>query len=213
MRKINYFILFVVTLSFALGYYFYPLMPQNMASHWGVGGDVNGYMPKFWGLFLMPVITLAMWLMFLLIPTIDPKKSNIDKFRGYFDGFIAAIILFLFYIYCLTMAWNLGWRFDMGRALSPALAILFYCAGILIEKARPNWFIGIRTPWTLSSDVVWQKTHQLGAKLFKICAVLALGGLAFPGLAFYLVFAPVIFSALYLFVYSYFAYKREKIKK
>ena len=210
MNKTNIFVLIVITLSFGIGYYFYPQMPHLMASHWGVGGQVNGYVPKFWGLFLLPIMTLALWLLFLLIPKIDPLKSNIAKFRNYFDGFVALIVLFLFYIYCLTLAWNLGWRFDMKQFLAPAFAVLLYSIGSLLGHSKPNWFIGIRTPWTLSSEVVWEKTNRIGAKLFKVAGVLALGALLFPVLSFYFLVLPIIIVAVFAIVYSYVIYQKEK---
>jgi len=181
-----------------------------MASHWNIQGQVDGYMPKFWGLFLMPFISLAMFLLLILIPKIDPLKENIEKFRKYFDGFIILITLFLFYLYLLTIFWSLGYRFDMSRFLVPALGILFYYCGVLIEKSKRNWFIGIRTPWTLSSDRVWDKTHQLGGKLFKLAGIIALLGIFFPSYSFFIVLIPVIAASIYTVVYSYLEFRKEK---
>lgn len=183
-------------------------MPDTVASHWNERGEVNGYMSKFWGLFLMPIISVIMFLFFLLIPKIDPLKENIDKFRKYFDNFILLIILFLFYIYLLTIFWNLDKRFDMGSFIVPPIGILFYYAGILVENAKRNWFIGIRTPWTLSSDNVWDKTHKLGGKLFKIGGIITVFGVFFPKYSFYFIF-PIFFVSIYLFIYSYLEHKKE----
>ena len=212
MRKSEIIILGIILLSFAMGIYFYPQMPDKMASHWNAQGQVDGYLSKFWGLFLMPFVSLGLLLLFILIPKIDPLKKNIEKFRKYFDGFIVLIIVFLFYIYLLTIFWNIGIRFDMGQFLVPALGILFYYAGILVENAKRNWFIGIRTPWTLSSEKVWQKTHKLGGKLFKAAGLIAFAGLFFPGYALYLVLVPVLLVAIYTVVYSYFEYQKQ-VKK
>ncbi|PJE57420.1 MAG: hypothetical protein COU82_02105 [Candidatus Portnoybacteria bacterium CG10_big_fil_rev_8_21_14_0_10_38_18] len=210
MKKSSIFILIIILISFAVGIYFYPQFPDKVASHWNARGEVDGYMSKFWGLFLMPIITLGLWLMFILIPKIDPLKKNIEKFRKYFDAFIVFIILFLFYIYVLTIFWNLGKTFDMGRAMVPAIGILFFYIGILLKYAKRNWFIGIRTPWTLSSDNVWDKTHKLGAKLFKIAAIITLLGLFFPKIAIWLAILPAILFAIYTFIYSYIVYKKEE---
>jgi uncharacterized membrane protein len=94
--------------------------------------------------------------------------------------------------------------------LSPALAILFYSTGILIENAKRNWFIGIRTPWTMSSDKVWDKTHKLGGKLFKIVGILALLAIFFESYAILIIVVPVIIVSIYTIVYSYFGYQKEK---
>jgi len=210
MKKTNIFIFIIILISFGIGIYFYPQFPDRVASHWNAQGQVDGYMSKFWGLFLLPIILLGMWLLFLVIPKIDPLKHNIEKFRKYFDAFIALVVLSLFYIYVLTILWNLGKTFDMGRAMMPAIGILFFYAGVLISHAKRNWFIGIRTPWTLSSDNVWDKTHKLGAKLFKIAGVIAFLGIFSQGAAIWLVLVPAIFFSLYIIIYSYFEYKKEE---
>ena len=103
MKKTNIIVLLIIGLSFAVGFYFYPQMPEKMASHWNEHGQVDGYMAKFWALFTMPLMILGLFLFFLVIPKIDPLKENIAKFRKYFDIFIVLIIGFLFYIYLLTI--------------------------------------------------------------------------------------------------------------
>ena len=119
------------------------------------------------------------------------------------------IILFLLYIYLISIFWNLGFSFNMGKILAPALGILFYYIGVLLEKAKRNWFIGIRTPWTLSDDSVWEKTHKIGGKLFKIAGLIALLSVLLPARILYLTLVPALAASLFLVVYSYFKY-REK---
>ena len=109
-----------------------------------------------------------------VIPKIDPLKENIAKFRPYFDLFILLLFGFLFYLYLLTIAWNLGYRFNIIQLMAPAFGLLIYYAGVLIENSKQNWFIGIRTPWTLSSEKVWNKTNRQAGKLFKAAGVLSL---------------------------------------
>lgn len=186
-------------------------LPDPMASHWGTNDEVNGYMTKFWGVFLMPLITLGMFLLFLAIPSIDPLKANIAQFRDVFNLFIALIVAFMVYIYILTLRWNLGYTsFGMSKAMLPALGILFFFVGYMLRKAKRNFFIGIRTPWTLSSDRVWEETHRLGSVLFMISGVLAFIGSFFGGmLAFWFLFVPLIGSTLITLVYSYVLYQRE----
>lgn len=209
MRKSEIIVLSAVILSFVAGIYFYSAMPESMASHWNAGGEVNGHVSKFWGLFLMPLISLAMFLLFLIIPRIDPLKANIEKFRKYFDVFIVLIFAFFLYIYVFTILWNLGIEFDVNLVLPPAFGILIFYSGVLIGKAERNYCIGIRTPWTLSSDEVWKKTHELGGKLFKISGAIAFAGLVFPEYAFVFIIAPLIFSALFTMIYSYFIYRKS----
>lgn len=206
MNKNKILTLGIIIFSFILALFLYPQMPARMAGHWNLKGEVDGYMPRFWGLFLMPILSVVLYLLFIFLPTIDPMKANIAKFRKHFDGFILLLISFLFYLYLLTIFWNLGYRFSLIQFLVPAFSILFFYVGVLLENAKRNWFIGIRTPWTMSSDKVWNKTHQLGAKLFKISGLIALLGIIIPSLAFWLVLVPVITFSLFLVVYSYLVY-------
>ncbi|MGE5250665.1 MAG: SdpI family protein [Bacteroidota bacterium] len=186
-------------------------LPDPVASHWDINDQVNGYMPKFWGVFFAPLLTLVMLLLFLAIPHIDPLKANIAKFRPVFNLFIAFIVAFLTYLQGLTLAWNLGYRgFRMSTALLPLMGILFILAGYMMRAAKRNFFIGIRTPWTLSSDRVWDETHRVGAVLFMASGVLAILGSFFGGpVAFWMLFVPLIGSSLFLVVYSYVLYQRE----
>lgn len=199
-------------MSFVAGLYlyFYSEMPEQMASHWNVQGEVDGYMSKFLGLFLMPIVLLGMFLLFLIIPKIDPLKANIEKFRKYFDWFILAITLFMLYVYALTILWSMDKRFNMTLALIPAFALLFYYLGIMVGNAKRNWFIGIRTPWTLSNEKVWDKTHKLASKLFRMAAVIVLAGIFFPKYGIWFLLVPILVASLYPVVYSYFEYRKEE---
>ena len=186
-------------------------LPDQMASHWNVNDQVDGYMPKFWGVFLLPLITLGMFLLFLVLPSIDPMKANIAQFREVFNLFIVFIVGFMIYLYSLTLAWSLGYsNFRMSSAMLPGTGLLFILIGFMLRQARRNFFIGIRTPWTLSSDTVWNETHRVGAVLFMICGALAvIGGFFGSTTAWWWLFAPLLGSTLFLLVYSYVLYQRE----
>lgn len=210
MRKAYIFIILIIVISFIVGLYFYSQFPDEIASHWNAQGEVDDYMSKFWGTFLMPIVSVVMFLLFILIPKIDPLKKNIEKFRSYFDSFIVLLILFLFYVYVLTIIWNTGTRFNMSQAMIPAMGILFYYIGILVSHAKRNWFVGIRNPWTLSSEKVWEKTHKLGGRLFKIAGVIAFLGLLFPKIAIWIAIVPVILVSIYTLAYSFISYQKEE---
>jgi uncharacterized membrane protein len=210
MKKLIWFASAIILISFIVGIILYPQMPDQMASHWGPGGNVDDYMSKFWGLFLMPIVLAACLLLFIGLPKIDPLKRNVEKFRNYYEGFILAFILFMAYIYALTIAWNLDYRFNMSKMIIPPIGILFYYIGIMVEHAKRNWFIGIKNPWTLSSDEIWKKTHKLGGKLFKASGIIALSGIFIQKYAIWLLLIPVLFTAAYTAVFSYQEYKKSK---
>ena len=203
-------ILLIILASIAVSLYAYPIVPEQMTSHWNAAGQVNGYIPKLLGLALMPVISIGAFLLFLVIPRIDPLRRNIAKFRAYFDIFIVMMMLFLLYLHGVLILANIGFTFNMMQVLAPALGAVFYYSGVLIGHAKKNWSIGIRTPWTMSSERVWNETHKIGGKLFKAAGIIAFFGIFFPNYAILLIFVPVIAVVVYTFVYSYVLYQKKR---
>ena len=201
----------LIAASILASAYLWDRLPEQMASHWNINDEVDGYTSKAWGVLLVPLITAGMFVLFLFVPSIDPLKANIAQFRETFNLFIVFITVFMLYIHGLMLAWNLGYQnFKMGSATLPFLGLLFIFVGYMLRKAKRNFFIGIRTPWTLSSDSVWDKTHRLGSVLFMSSGALAIIGGFFGGVtAFWLMFAPLIGSSLFLVIYSYVLYRRE----
>src|SRR5688572_12616763 len=204
-------VLSLIAIAFVVGILLWNQLPEQMASHWNVNDEVDGYMPKFCGVFLMPLVTLGMFGLFMVIPNLDPHKANIEQFRSTFNLFIVFIVVFMLYIHGLTLAWSLGYtNFKISSAILPSLGLLFILIGYMLKQAKRNFFIGIRTPWTLSSDSVWDKTHQLGSGLFMLSGAFALAGSFFGGMtAFWLLFIPVIGSTIFLVIYSYVLYRNE----
>ena len=204
-------VLILIAAAILAGLLLWNHLPDPMASHWNVNDDVDGYMSKSWGVFMVPLMTLGMFVLFLVIPSIDPLKANIAQFREAFNLFIVLIVAFMLYVHGLSLAWNLGYTsFKMSTSMLPAMGLLFIFIGFMLRKAKRNFFIGIRTPWTLSNDRVWDETHRLGSILFMASGVLAFIGGIFGGLtAFWFLFVPLIGSTLFLLVYSYVLYQRE----
>ena len=201
----------LIVLATLVGIALWPRLPDPMASHWDVNDQVNGYMSKFWGVFLMPLMTTGLFLFFLAIPRIDPLKANIVTFREAFNLFIVLFVSFMVYISFLTLLWNLGYTgFNMSNAMLPALGVLYFFMGYMLRKAKRNFFIGIRTPWTLSSDQVWDETHRVGSILFMIAGVLAFLGAFVGGIAaIWFIMVPILVSVLVTLIYSYVLYQRE----
>jgi uncharacterized membrane protein len=204
--------LFLVVVTFILGLLFYPSLPAKVVSHWGLAGEPDGYMTKFWGAFFLPILSLFLWAIFLVVPRIDPLKKNIDHFRPSFNRFIVTLFVFFIYLYLLTLYWNIGWQFNFNHAILPAFALLFWEVGTLVGKAERNWSIGIRTPWTMSNEQVWQKTHRLGGQVYHLLAIVSLFGLFFPPTFFLGTIILLVLASLGLVVYSYFCWRAEQHK-
>jgi len=198
----------LIIISFAIGLYLYPVLPQSMATHWGIEGEANGFSSKNFGVFFLPILVSAIYLLLSFLPKIDPRKQNIAKFRPYYDNFITIFLVFMLGVYVFSLAWNLGYQWNIMRFMSAAFAALIFFISRLMEHAEPNWTIGIRTPWTMSNDIVWTKTHELGSKIYRFISGLALFGVVWPNYSFLYIFIPLIVSSLYLVIYSYLEYRK-----
>jgi uncharacterized membrane protein len=188
-----------------------PRLPDMVPSHWNAAGQIDGYMPRTTSLIMMPAVILGLGLLLLFIPSIDPLRTNVERFRGSYNWLVIGLSSFMLFMHVITLLAGLGVRFNIIYLMIPAMALLFFGLGFLIERAEPNWFIGIRTPWTMSSPTVWEKTHRLGGRLFKISAGLMLIGLAFPtAVGFYFTLVPMILTAFGTVIYSFVAYRAEQ---
>ncbi len=184
-------------------------LPDPMPSHWNAAGEVDGYMSRFWGIWLMPLMTLGITLLLAVVPVIDPLKANIEQFRSLYNAFIVGFVVYMLYVYGLTLASALGYQFNMTYMLLPVVGLLFIGLSFLIKNARRNFFIGIRNPWTLSSDKVWDKTHKLGAKMFMGSGVVVILSAFLGKNRYWLMMAALLAATLVPIVYSYTLWKRE----
>lgn len=202
----------IVILTFSIGLYFYPQLPEKYASHWNFAGELDGYLPKFWGVFLIPILMAFGVTLLSTIPRFDPFPENVRSFRNYYDGLILLICLFFLAIELHSIFWNLGFPASPNTVLPILFAILWFDLGILLQKTKRNGFCGIRTPWTMRSDTVWHKTHRMGGKLFKLASLIAALGILFQPFSLIFILIPVLAISLYSLFYSYREYRRETQK-
>ena len=209
--KLLYTLAFIIVLAlFVISTIVYPSLPSRLITHWGASGEANGYSSKLFGLFFLPIITFVLLVLFFFIPRIDPLKKNIEKFKGYYALFVLLFVLYMGFIHIISILLNYGMKINIMFFILPAMGLLFFFMGFLLEKTKRNFFIGIRTPWTLSSDKVWGQTHKLGGKLFKICGVIAILGLFFTKYAIWFILVPILASVIVLVIYSYVKYTQIK---
>jgi uncharacterized membrane protein len=180
----------------------------NLAIHWNAAGEADGYGSSFMALYFIPLLTMAIAALIAAVPVIDPLKANVEKFRRELNLFIAAFSAFMFYVQGLTLAWNAGLKFSMTGMMAPGMGLLFVAVGMVIRKAKRNYFIGIRTPWTLANDVVWEKTHEIGGQLFIVSGILTLVCVFFPNAAIFVLLVTAVGSSLITMVYSYLEYRK-----
>lgn len=198
----------IVALSALMSILTAPDLPASMATHWNAAGQPDGTMSRSAALAFIPAISALMLLTFAVIPRIDPLRENITAFRGVYDWFVVVFTAFLAAIHGGIIAFNLGYEFDFTLLVVVLVAGLFVYVGILLRHAERNWFVGIRTPWTLSSDAVWERTHRLGGRLFVLTGLITLGGLFVGEYAIYFLVIPALVTAVITVAYSYYLYER-----
>ncbi|WP_439027988.1 SdpI family protein [Haloarchaeobius sp. DT45] len=185
-----------------------PSLPDQLATHWNAAGEPDGSMSKPLALALIPVLSAALLVLFALLPRIDPLRENVEAFRPYYDWFVVVFAAYMSVLHVGIVAFNLGYEFDFTLLVLAALAGLFYYVGILLDHAERNWFVGIRTPWTLTNEEVWRRTHDLASRLFKLAALVSLVGLLFGEYALYFLLVPVLSTAVVTIAYSYYLYQK-----
>lgn len=185
-----------------------PALPDRLITHWNAAGQPDATMAKPLALALFPALTAGLVVLLAFVPRVDPRRENIEAFRPAYDWFVVVFAAFMLVLHAGVVAYNLGYQFDFTLLVLVGVAGLFYCVGLLLERAEPNWFVGIRTPWTLENETVWRRTHDLGSRLFKLTALLALVGVAFGEYAIYFLIVPAIGTALLTVGYSYYAYRQ-----
>lgn len=202
----------ILCLSILISILFYRYLPESMASHWNGEGVVDGYSSRLFNVLFFPLLGIFLFILFIFIPKIDPKWKSIKMFEGKFNLFISSMLLFMVILQLEVYLWNIGIEIPMGVFMPILMGGLFVVMSILIKNAKQNYTIGIRTPWTLHSEVVWDKTHALGAKLFLGSGILSICSAIVPKYSIWIVIGSVMLSALYLFIYSYIEFKKEVSK-
>ncbi|MDX9739216.1 MAG: SdpI family protein [Candidatus Dojkabacteria bacterium] len=203
----------LIVISILISTYFFPLLPESMASHWNASGVVDGYSSRLLNVILFPALQLFLLLLLIFLPKLDPKGENIKKFENKFYIFINALLLFFIILQLQVFLWNIDIQISMNSIMPILMGGLFLVMAYLIKNAKQNYTIGIRTPWTLHSEKVWNKTHKLGAKLFAISGLLSIISVVIPSYSYLVVIVTVLLSTLFLAIYSYLEYRKEILKR
>lgn len=179
-------------------------VPAQMPTHWNIRGEVDGYGGRLEGLLLLPMIALGLYVMLLVLPRLDPGRANYASFAGPYTVIRVAMLALMLGIHTLVLATALGYAVNAGRWIPVGVGALFVVLGNVMGKVRPNYFVGIRTPWTLASARSWEKTHRLGGRLFVVAGIaLALASILGRPEALVAVGVFGAASLVWLFYYSF----------
>ena len=203
--------LLVLALMFGLAAWTWPTAPDKVPVHWNLAGEVDRYGSRAEGLLILPGMALLIYVLLRALPRLDPRSENYARFAGSYTAMRLGILGLLFAIDGVMLLTLRGVAVDVGLVVGGLVGLLLVGLGMLLPRFQPNWFAGIRTPWTLSSDRVWQQTHALGGKLFVVMGLLViLAGLSKAPWVFGLAMGSVVLGSLGLVVYSYLLWRREQ---
>ena len=192
----------------------YPQLPEKMPTHWSASGEVNGWSSRLWGAWMLPLLMAVIWVMMRAIPYVDPRRANYEKFAGMYNALVILILAFMLVIHVIVLAAATGRAVPIDRIVMPLVGVFIGAIGFLIPRAHPNWFVGIRTPWTLTSDLAWERTHKLGGPLFIAFGVLMIiAGFFAPEQAIWVLVFAAITLVVFLFAYSYQVWKTDPLKR
>lgn len=207
----RWFGLVIAALALVATWLAWDKLPPHMATHWDASGHINGYSSRAFGALLAPAMMIGLTLLFQVLPALDPRRANYAKFADTYWVIANAVILFLGIVHLMVLAYGLGYGVSMTRVLPLGLGVLFIALGNVLPRVEPNWFVGIRTPWTLSSDTVWRKTHRTGGFVFLLggCALL-IEGITPLGNVLPVMIGTIFVTALTPVVQSYLLWKGEQ---
>lgn len=192
----------------------WPSAPDRMPIHWNAAGEIDGYGGKFQGLLLVPSIAVAQYLLLRFLPRTDPGRANYVNFQRAYDTVRVAVLVLLAIVYGLLHLYLRGRRLDVSLVVPLLIGTLLVVLGNTLGKLRPNWFFGIRTPWTLSSKEAWTRTHRVGGWLMVALGVAMIVAAPFAGPMGRsgVVVAGALGFAVWSMGYSYWAWRHDPHK-
>ncbi|KIQ93933.1 Immunity protein sdpI [Anoxybacillus thermarum] len=198
------FIIILIACSYVLSLLAIPFLPDEVAIHWNVAGEADGFTNKWWGALLFPIFLSGIVALVIFLPKLDPRKENYEKFEKVYRIFLHVFVIFLFGLHVVTLAYNIGFHVQVDVVVPIGVGVLFVVLGNYMPKIKSNYFFGIRTPWTLEDEEVWQKTHRVGGKVFVMMGVLImLTVFATSVWRFTFLVIIVLVGTMYLFIQSY----------
>lgn len=185
----------------------YTKLPDSIPIHYNYEGAIDGYGSKsiLWIIALIPLLT---FIGMFFSRKLDPKRENYEKFDESYRIIRNVLTLFLALLMLITMLIPAGYDINIPLAITSVLSLLFIVLGNYLLTVKQNYFLGIRTPWTLASDNVWRKTHRLAGYEFIILGFVSIAGAFFEYPIILIV--GILFITLHLYIYSYLEFKKEK---
>jgi len=203
----------VVIIAVIASFLIYPLLPGTVPTHWNALGEADATGPAWFGAFLFPLMMSLVLLLFVAIPKIVVFKKNFKAFEKQYWILALVIQVFFLLFYAVTLLPSFGYACSLSLLFSLPLSFMFIAIGLLMPSFKRNFFVGIRTPWSLANDKVWKSTHEFGGKLFVAAGVISLIAAFVPNNSILSVVAPVLIAAIGAVAFSFLEFRKSgKVK-
>lgn len=197
--------IFASMLAFSL--YMSSKMPDIVPTHWGLNGKPDAYGSKWTNLLIMPIMLPFMTLLCYVLPLISPKSFAIERFRDTWDYVMLILSAMFAGLHIVIVQASVNHSFDMTRAMMLIFSLFTILMGNVLGRVKQNFFMGIRTPWTLASEKVWTATHRSAGRLWMGAGILCMIACALD-VNVAITFTVFILVMLYPVPQSYFIYRR-----
>ena len=200
----SYFLIFATIVCAIL---LYADLPPHIPTHWNAAGEVDGYTSKFWGILILVLAPVFAMLLLKIIPAISPRGFRTESFSEVVNIFQLTLVGFAAAVAILVMLEARGFDVRINQMIYIGVGLLFFILGYYLGRVRKNFFLGIRTPWTLASDEVWNRTHRIGGRLFMLGGLIMMSA-AFVPIATGMLVGVILAVALFPVIWSYVLYRR-----
>jgi uncharacterized membrane protein len=198
----------LIAVSFIAAFYFYPQFPEQVITHWNLAGQPDGYSSAAFAAFFIPILSLILYVLLKLLPKIDPRREQYEKFKPTYNLIVTVLILFLTCIHFLVAYSGIGYDLPIHIIVPIMVGLLFIILGKYLRNVKNNWFIGVRNPWTLSNEKVWDRTHHFTGKVFVVAGICFLLIGLLPAELITPIFIAIIAGIIIIpNIYSYIAWK------
>lgn len=209
MKIVSWLSIFLTLIVMAIAWSWLP-EGAMVPIHWNLNGEPDSFTNKWTAFAIFPLVQLGLLALRAWLPAIEPRKDNMHGSKQGYSLMFTALILAMFALQVVTLAATLKWISEPASAILLCISLLLMALGNYLSRVRSNFFIGIRTPWTLSNEQVWYQTHRLGSKLFVAAGCIGILATLLPvTIGFRVFLVAIVIAALIPVVYSWFIYKKE----
>lgn len=188
-------------------------VPDRIPVHWNWSGQPDRFGGRFEGLLGLPLAAIAVFVLLIFLPRIDPRRKHYDDFQHPYAIMRTVVVGVLLGLQIFTLLWVRDAAGPRAGLLAAEVGIALVIVGNYLPKLKSNWFVGVRTPWTLSSEVSWHLTHRLAGRLFVIAGALdVVIALVQPAIAPLVTLATLVIAAVISVVYSYVVWRRDSAR-